>query len=52
MNKRILLAEDDSNLGMLLKDYLTAKGYQTTLFPDGRSALEGFKSDTFDSIHT
>ena len=48
MNKRILLAEDDSNLGMLLKDYLTAKGYQTTLFPDGRSALEGFKSDTFD----
>lgn len=48
MNKRILLAEDDSNLGLLLKDYLNAKGYQTALFPDGRSAMEGFKADTFD----
>ena len=34
-NIRILLAEDDSNLGILLKNYLTAKNYETALFVNG-----------------
>lgn len=48
MTKRILLAEDDSNLGLLLKDYLTAKNYNATLFIDGLSALDGFSSGAFN----
>jgi len=48
MNKRILLAEDDSNLGTLLRNYLDAKNYETTLFMTGRSALEAFSSGLFD----
>jgi len=34
MNKKILLAEDDRNLGTLLRNYLAAKDYETTLFTD------------------
>ncbi len=41
-NIRILLAEDDNNLGNLLKNYLTAKNYETSLFTNGSFALEGF----------
>lgn len=48
MNKRILLAEDDTNLGSLLRNYLDAKNYETTLFMTGRSALEGFSNGLFD----
>ena len=36
-NIKILLAEDDNNLGILLKNYLTAKNYETTLFVNGNS---------------
>jgi len=39
---KILLAEDDENLGLLLKEYLIAKGYETDLFPDGEMAYHGF----------
>jgi DNA-binding response OmpR family regulator len=45
---RILLAEDDTNLGNLLKNYLTAKNIETTLFIDGAKALEAFPSGQFD----
>ena len=48
MNKKILLAEDDRNLGTLLRNYLAAKDYETTLFTDGRSAFEAFSSGGFD----
>ena len=48
MNKRILLAEDDTNLGSLLRNYLDAKNYETTLFMTGRSALEAFSAGLFD----
>jgi two-component system OmpR family response regulator len=48
MNKiRILLAEDDNNLGTLLRNYLTAKKYETTLFINGRLALEAFPTGLF-----
>ncbi len=48
MNKKILLAEDDSNFGTLLRNYLDAKNYDTTLFMNGKSALKVFTPDTFD----
>ncbi len=45
---KILLAEDDENLGLLLKEYLVAKGFDTELYPDGEAAYKGFKRDYFD----
>ena len=39
---KILLAEDDTNLGMLLKEYLRAKGFDTVLCEDGEVAYETF----------
>jgi len=47
-NIRILLAEDDSNLGNLLKNYLTVKNYETELFTNGARALEAFTKEHFD----
>ena len=35
---RILLCEDDENLGMLLREYLQAKGFNADLYPDGEAA--------------
>jgi DNA-binding response OmpR family regulator len=46
MNKiRILLAEDDSNLGILLRNYLSAKNYETSLFINGSLALEALSTE-------
>ena len=45
---KILLAEDDKNLGNVLKAYLEAKGFHTTLCIDGKEALETFKRNEFD----
>jgi DNA-binding response OmpR family regulator len=45
---KILLAEDDENLGLLLKEYLNAKGYDTDLFKDGEKAQKGFKNYYYD----
>ncbi len=47
-NIKILLAEDDENLGALLREYLVAKGFKTSLFVNGELALEGFKKDKYD----
>lgn len=45
---KLLLAEDDENLGMLLREYLEAKGYETDLMPDGEEAYKAFTSNTYD----
>jgi len=45
---RILLAEDDENLGELLKNYLNAKSYETDLFEDGEKAFDGFRKEHYD----
>lgn len=45
---RILLAEDDNNLGTLLRDYLSVKSYETILVSDGEQAWTKFNSETFD----
>ena len=44
----ILLAEDDKNLGMILKAYLDAKGYPTTLCTNGEMAFDAFKIGQYD----
>jgi DNA-binding response OmpR family regulator len=47
--KKILLAEDDPNLGMLLQDYLQLKGkFEVILCQDGEEALKAFTKDHFD----
>jgi two-component system, OmpR family, response regulator len=43
----ILLAEDDENLGLLLKEYLIAKGFKTDLYPDGELAYQGFMRNSY-----
>jgi DNA-binding response OmpR family regulator len=45
---RILLAEDDQNLGSLLKEYLQAKAYEVDLFPDGEKAFRSFQKSFYD----
>ncbi len=45
---KLLLAEDDENLGMLLREYLEAKGYETDLFPDGEEAYKAFTNGKYD----
>jgi len=47
-SKKILLAEDDANLGQLLRNYLNIKNFETTLAVNGREALEAFVKNDFD----
>lgn len=44
----ILLAEDDPNLSLVLKDYLEMLGYNVSLCRDGYEALTVFKTTHFD----
>ena len=39
---KILLAEDDPNLGQILKEYLELKGHQVKFAKDGQEALDSF----------
>ena len=45
---KILLCEDDENLGMLLREYLQAKGYNTELCNDGEAGYKTFLREKFD----
>jgi len=45
---RILLAEDDESLGLLLKDFLQAKGYEVELCKDGKKAFDAFSKRNYD----
>lgn len=44
----ILLCEDDENLGMLLREFLMAKGFNVDLFPDGERGYKAFLKGTYD----
>ena len=44
----ILLVEDDTNLGFVIKDNLTAKEYKVNLFADGESAMKSFLNEAYD----
>lgn len=45
---KILLAEDDKNLGMILKAFLDSKGIFTTLCANGQEALDSFNASEYD----
>ncbi len=45
---KILLAEDDLNLGVLLVDYLETEGFDVKLCKDGELALKAFQGNSFD----
>lgn len=49
-NVKVLLAEDDTNLGTLLSNYLKAKQFDVTLCVDGEIALKRFKESVYDFI--
>jgi DNA-binding response OmpR family regulator len=45
---KILLCEDDTNLGMVLKNYLELNDYEVTLERDGKLGLAAFQREKFD----
>jgi DNA-binding response OmpR family regulator len=45
---KILLCEDDSNLGLVLKNFLELNEYDVTLERDGRLGLGAFQREKFD----
>jgi DNA-binding response OmpR family regulator len=45
---RALLAEDDESLGMLMKDFLLAKGFDVELCNNGKKAFDTFSKRDFD----
>ncbi|MBI4647830.1 MAG: response regulator transcription factor [Bacteroidia bacterium] len=45
---KILLAEDDENLGYILKDFLEISGYIIHWEKDGKKALEAFRKGKFN----
>lgn len=45
---KILVCEDDENLGMLLKEYLRIKNYEVDLFPDGELGYKAFIKEKYD----
>jgi DNA-binding response OmpR family regulator len=45
---RVLLAEDDKNLGAILKSYLEAKGFPATLCVNGQEAFIEFNKNDYD----
>lgn len=48
MNKKILVVEDDLNLGFLLMELLEGEGFQVKLCKDGESGLQQIRVTTFD----
>lgn len=45
---KILLVEDDTNLGFLLLEFLESNNFYVKLYRDGLSALNSFKASEFD----
>ena len=45
---RILLCEDDENLGMLLREYLQAKRLLGRTLPDGDAGYKAFLKNKYD----
>ena len=45
---KVFLCEDDENLGMLLREYLHAKGFEADLFTDGDAGFKGFLRGSYD----
>ena len=46
--KKLLIVEDDPNLGQILREYLGIKGFDAILCKDGEEGYRAFKSEVFD----
>ena len=46
--KKILLVEDDTNFGSILRDYLVINDFEVVLAKNGMEGFEKFKKETFD----
>lgn len=46
--QRILLCEDEESLGMLLREYLQAKGFDAELYLDGEAGYRAFTKGHYD----
>jgi DNA-binding response OmpR family regulator len=47
-NPKLLIVEDDPNLGQILQEYLQVKGFDTTLAQDGEEGLRAYQQNGFD----
>jgi two-component system OmpR family response regulator len=47
---RVLLCEDDPNLGALLREYLNAKNFETDLATDGQEGSKMYKRGSYDFL--
>jgi DNA-binding NtrC family response regulator len=45
---RVLIAEDETHLGTILEQFMTARGFSVRIVRDGRSALEQLQNESFD----
>lgn len=45
---KILIVEDDLNLGFMLREYLESEGFDAKLYRDGESGLLGYQNGSFD----
>jgi CheY-like chemotaxis protein len=45
---RVLLLEDDTNLGQIVQEHLQMQGFDVTLCVDGEDGMKAFASDRFD----
>jgi DNA-binding NtrC family response regulator len=45
---RVLIAEDETHLGTILEQFLTARGFSVRIVRDGRAALEQLRTENFD----
>ena len=45
---RVLIAEDETHLGTILEQFMTARGFAVQIVRDGRAALEALRTDAFD----
>ena len=48
MKYKLLIVEDDPNLGQILTEYLQVKGYDATLRQDGEEGIKAFYESRFD----
>ena len=45
---KVLIAEDEENLGELLRSFLDGRGHRVTVIRDGRSALRALRTQPWD----
>ena len=50
MNNRVLVVEDDKNLGKVLTDYLSSKNFLVELAEDGERGFELFINNSYDIV--